>query len=649
MNALEEYYKKLDDGNYDYRDALTINSEFQGVIKQLFEEGKKDVAYIADIDRQVFSIQKSLDKKTEAEKGVLNGLGPQMSGTQTLEDGSQAPLYWPDISKLTPSDFEYIEARYKVCKNLYAKTEYGLTVYLGGKTVYSKHSDFKKQLCKDFFQLSDLYLKKADAGGEKNYYSLYFFKALKIAFGIAEQTKLEPELTDIIKYVFNTHQNWDIKKDGTLRILLDLSGIMSEYYGLFSKFIDFQKVLDKNILGANELENTYVWGAMYTIDRNIAIEQKKNVSPNNSLNYKAKLYEKLALEAESRSNLACVNFSEHALRIYQQLNDSVNSKRLEDLYSKLRGKFRLSDVRQELPAEHVDDLEKRILKTVSESDEKTILQHFIISPWYDKIDNIKTQSIELRKKSVFLSMLPTSILDKFGNTVDVFHTDEEKEKFSFWNYYSFNFQIGTQTMHRFFMEAYKSGKLSYTSTISYLETTWYNEAIKRKYHGQDVDVKPIDILKPSLKKIFDELDLHFADTGYRCDFVTMTDSLVLKIEGLLRYFCEKTGIATFKTRQKGSDKVVMEKLLDDLLVDIAHKPTYNPKQETNFDEEDRIYIKYVMTEKSGLNLRNLVAHSLMDVYEYNFERVVVLFCMVLKLSKYKFIETKGDKDENSSK
>ncbi len=649
MNALEEYIKKIDESSYDCKDVHTINSEFQQVCKQLFEEGKQDIAAIADLDRQVFSVQKSFDKKPDNEKGIINGLSWQMSGTQTLEDGSQVPLYWPDVTKYTQKDFEYFEKRYNECKNLYAKTEYGLMVYFGEKTATSRHNDFKHKLCNELFQLSKEYQAKANKGGEKNHYVLHFFHSLRMAFGMAEKSNLEPELTNLIQFIYKTHQDWDITKDGTLRILLDLSGLLSDYFGLSNKLIDFQKVVDKNLQGAKELEKTYVWGAMYAIDRNIAIEQKRNKSVVDLLNYKAKLYEKLAIDAESKANLACVSFAENALRIYQQIKLSDDIRRLEKYYTELRGKFRLSEIKQELPKEHVDHMNERILKAVADNNERGIINHFITSPWYDTIQNIKDRSIELSKQTVLLSMLPTSIMDKFGNTVDVFYTDEEKEKFNFWNSYTFNFQIGTQTMHRFFVEAYKAKKLNYASVISYLEGTWFNEVIVRNYHGQAVEVKPIDTLKPGLKRMFEELDSFFADNTYQCDFVTLTDSLTLKVEGLLRYFCEKIGVATFKTRQKGSDKLVMEKLLDDLLADIAHEPPLKPEQKTNFDEEDRILIKYVLAEKAGLNLRNAVAHSLMDIFEYSFEHVVILFCIIIKLSKYKFIETKGDDNDNSSK
>lgn len=76
----------------------------------------------------------------------------------------------------------------------------------------------------------------------------------------------------------------------------------------------------------------------------------------------------------------------------------------------------------------------------------------------------------------------------------------------------------------------------------------------------------------------------------------------------------------------------MEKLIDDLFNDLKHS-TENP---TNFDEEDRLFIRYVLTEKTGLNLRNKVAHGLLDFNEYSFENILLLFCIIMKLSKYKF-------------
>jgi hypothetical protein len=411
---------------------------------------------------------------------------------------------------------------------------------------------------------------------------------------------------------------------------------MTLNFKLFQNKIDFQKVLDKNLIGARELEKTYLWGAVYAIDQNINIEGKIKTDKKASLRYKAYLFEKLSSEAENKGNLACVSFAENALRLYQQIKDNDNISRLEKRYNEVRGKFSLMKFKQELPEEYVESMNLRITEAIENSTEEEILIHFITTPWYYPCDYIKERAKELSNQSFLLSMIPVTIMDKFGNTIEAYFTDEEKEKYNFWNSYNFYFQIGTQTMHRFFIEAYKAGKLNYNSTIGYLERTWLNDDIERQYHGQSVNVKPIETLKPGIKRIFEELDRFFSTETYTCDFVTITDSITLKIEGLIRYLCEKIGIATFKPNKKRNEKIMFEKTLDDLLADIQDSPPLKPDRKTNFDENDRMMIKFVMTDKAGFNLRNQVAHGLLDINEYSFQNVTVLFCLILKLSKYKF-------------
>lgn len=650
MNALEQYLQKLDKSNYDCKDADTINKEFQQVIKQLSNESENKLAKTADLDRQVFSVQKSFKHKLDKEKGTSNGLSWKMSGRQTFEDGSEAPLYWPNVSGYSKEDFEYFEKRYVQCKNLFVKTEYGLMVYFGEKTSYSKHHDFKKQLFRELFALSKNYFKKTEMKGKKNHYSLYFFHTLTSAFQIAEKAKFASELSNIIQFMYEVHQKWDVTKDGTLRILLDISGLMSDYFKLVNKEVDFQKIIEKNIKGAKKLEKTHLWGAIYAVNTNLKIEQKRGKPLEKLLQYKAQLYEKLAKDAECKTNMACISFAEDALRIYEQLKDPSSIQRMEKYYTELRGKFQHNEIKQEMSMDFSKELSERITRSVSELDEIGIIHTFIMSPWYNRVETIKNLANDLKKESVLLSIVPTTILDKFGNTVDIFSTDEEKELINFWQTYSFQFQIGSQTMHAFFIEAFKTKKLHYESVIAFLESSWLNEPIQRKYHGEEVIVKPLDTIRPALKKLFGELDSFFANNNHQQDYVTITDSLTLKIEGILRCFCEKLGIATLKTRnrQKGAHKIVMEKILDELLADLEHKPILKPDQETNFNEDDRILIKYVMSEKVGYNLRNKVAHGLMDIFEYSFENLLILFCIILKLSKYKFVKIKGGKDESDS-
>jgi hypothetical protein len=648
MDTLQEFYDKIDSCDFNYKTDLNLNKTLQELYGKLNSEGKEIEANLCELERQIFSINKSFNYIKDDDKGTVNGLSYMFAGTHTFKDGTTQPVYWPDVRKLIKKDYEYCEKRYKDCKNLHAKIEYGLMVYFGQQTDYSKRNDFKKQLYNELLTLAKEYYSKTIGGGEKNHYVLDFNRILEMAFIIAENAKLSDEIDEIVEFVFNTHQNWNVSADGTLRILLDLSCLMSDHFKTFKDKIDFNKIIEKNIEGAKELEKTYLWGAIYAIDKNIIIEQQLNLSQDSSLRHKAEIYEKMvSAEEDKNNNLVSVRFAENALRIYQSLKDQTKIDKLSAKYAELRGKIELTAHKQEMPIEYTKNISENIQKTVTDSDERGILAHFIFTPWYSSIEEIQKSADTISKQSFLSALAATSILDKFGNTIDTFNTEEEIKEHNFWQAFGFNFQLGTQTMHQFFIEAYKAGKLNYQSTIEYLESTWFNEPISRNYHSTRVKIKPIDTLKPGLKRLFDELNLFFADNTHSFDNVTITDSLTLKIESILRNICELINIPTFKTRQKGSDKLVMEKLIDDLLVDLKNS-TENP---TNFDENDRIFIKYVMTEKSGLNLRNIVAHGLMDIEDYSFANVLLVFCIILKLSKYRFtpIVTTEEGNETTKK
>jgi hypothetical protein len=113
--------------------------------------------------------------------------------------------------------------------------------------------------------------------------------------------------------------------------------------------------------------------------------------------------------------------------------------------------------------------------------------------------------------------------------------------------------------------------------------------------------------------------------------VSSTDSLVLKAEYFLREFCYSLGIATFKQNPK-QQNIIMEKTLDDLLNYLDGK----------LSADDHFFIKFILTEKAGYNLRNKVAHGLMDNVEYGLEYPILAIIIILKLSNYQFVPTKNE-------
>ncbi len=168
MNTLQEYYNFIDKGAFDCNSKSELDDALKKIGNASLQNKDHKNLKLCDLENQVLHINKSFKYKLDKEKGTINGLSWMFTGTQRLEDGSAIPIYIPDVTKLSKSNFEYYEQRYRDCKNLYMKTEYGLMAYFGQQTDYSKRNDFKQQLCKDLIALAESYQDKDKLVGETN-------------------------------------------------------------------------------------------------------------------------------------------------------------------------------------------------------------------------------------------------------------------------------------------------------------------------------------------------------------------------------------------------------------------------------------------------------------------------------------------------
>ncbi|UOQ69584.1 DUF4209 domain-containing protein [Hymenobacter volaticus] len=175
------------------------------------------------------------------------------------------------------------------------------------------------------------------------------------------------------------------------------------------------------------------------------------------------------------------------------------------------------------------------------------------------------------------------------------------------------------------LEAYKVDKFSAEGVLQHLATTWIGEPRPVREHGRESSTQPLRLLIPGVRVLFSELDAWRTGRAEEPNFIAATDSLVLKVEYLLRYLCDLLGIPTFRPKRDG---VVHEKLLDELLRDLS--------EDGRLDADDLFYIRFYLQEKVGQNLRNRIAHGLMDETEYGLENAFLVLTMILKLANYEF-------------
>lgn len=622
MNELDILHARIDESDIDHHNTI-INTWFQDINDEISKREDDVLLRKSEIERWTFSFNKNPDE----------GITSMMRGTKKMENGEEIPYEWPNKNDLTKEDYEHLLDRFFNCKNLYAKVEYGLLLFYSRKL---KTNNDVLLLLNNSFDLIQIYHKKSQLNQENIAYALYLTLLIGNCLHIADSRKTDPNIANIfyefIAFTSKVHNSWHTNNYESLRPIIDLTKYAIEYRKEFEKKIALIDYLHMNYKAALELSKKNNLGCIYVCNLS---QELANYLDNTLYDWqilKAQQFEILSNDALKTGNLAAVSYIENALSIYKRININEKVKELEHKYDELRRIFRMTEVKQELPEEFTQRINDIITHEIeTKSGQELIRDVLMFSPMYMPIDQIY-ESIKQQPYELFTDFLPSSIIDKFGNTVESFTSEDEKRQFKFWQTYEHFFQIGSQTLEKFFVTAIHAQKIDFIQLNEYLINTWIGQSYEVVYKGLENKLCPYDVIKPALKLYFEEIENWRINNDYSPNFICSTDSLVTKTEYLIRFFCKLANISTFTEKQKGSHKYKMEKNIDELLSSLKHTDI-NP---SGFSEEHRIFIQFILSQKIGLNLRHRVAHGLMDADEYNFLNPLFIIQIILKLSGYSF-------------
>ncbi len=169
----------------------------------------------------------------------------------------------------------------------------------------------------------------------------------------------------------------------------------------------------------------------------------------------------------------------------------------------------------------------------------------------------------------------------------------------------------------------KSNHLTYQNLLVYLNKTWIGlPYIKTDLDGTEIEHNLITIIAPSIVEYFTQMQAWTNSKYYVPSFILCIDSLSIKIEGLLRNFCERLHIPTAKMKRKGMQECHINELLNHEII----------KQ--HFSEDDLLLLNYIFGNEGGMNLRNNVAHCFYGLKEYHPNIMLLLILTLLRISKY---------------
>jgi hypothetical protein len=211
------------------------------------------------------------------------------------------------------------------------------------------------------------------------------------------------------------------------------------------------------------------------------------------------------------------------------------------------------------------------------------------------------------------------------------------EKVMLMNFYQWELDFQTiPFLYELFTKGIASGKLTAKNLIEHLAfKTWIgNPYFIRDQHNRDRIKSWISLIAPGIIELFAQIQAARSSTTYNPSYVLAIDSLVLKIEGLLRFFLDQLGQKTTVTKTKKIEAMTLNQILE------------SEGFKKYFNENDQLFFDYLFGGEGGLDIRNNVAHCFYDDDNYHVMTGILIICALLRISKYNF---KWDKQEENLK
>ncbi|MDF1676223.1 MAG: hypothetical protein P1U44_10950 [Vicingaceae bacterium] len=562
-------------------------------------------------------------------KSITGGFKPNMSGTNVNDEGEEVEVIWPDFREYDEESFTYFLERFTTTKNLMLKYQYGLMSYINGDM---KHNDLKQKLIKSLIDCANHVLAIKKDAKHKYKYTHVIIENYRSAFEIAVKANFKDQIKDILLFLYDKYEHSDINEESTFSFFYLLFDLFSNYFKEYKNYISLDDLLQKIYSDAQkQIQVKDLSDAEILLKKALIVAQKNNAPIKTQIQKEigATLESKADKEIGNGNYFGCQIYAEAAL-FYKEAGASQQEQEVLKKYEDSRGKIKLEHYRSKLTEEESQDLNNWIENLIEKNNPGLLIHLLTLKSNIQTIAEIKAISDPVPKH--FLSSFASpQLLDKYGNTVERYETDEQRMDYRFWEHFSHNLQLSEQIAFATTIRAIEKRVLNSNMIIGFLKVSWLNEPITRQYQNSKHIIIPNDIIIPPVAYFFHCLEESIKKESKVSpqDFVAPIDSMIIKIETILRFACERLGInRTIMKPSSNKFMVPKAKTLGHLFSNLVAKGV--------FDEKDIALFEYLFIRPEHTNIRNEVCHGLFDLYEYNPRTGLKVLGCIIRLSMLSF-------------
>ncbi len=596
---------------------------FRQVRDVLFEQGKAEESQKAQVEVDVFCFQ-IYEGKTK----------PMFKATD--ENGKE--IEYPSFERFRDNDYAYIRSRFEQTRSALLKARYGHIVWKG-----THDFEAAQQATEGYLQLSKEY-EVLDKASPEKLWGIELLHAIENFFVLSLELNYHIERAK--KRILDIVQTYPAHYSSAFLIHFRLVERMLETPRYF-RDEDFKDVQEKLWEVAFQTQHSSQFIKLCMTAEKVG--KKIGNSFRNWQEEIGKKFEQMMSEEKGKDDFAAWENCQEAIQAYKRAGHREKVSELEKVFAELKKNL-------ELPVHKIDldlsDYLKWCEETAEKISEWDFTQLINVLMW-DKnllpdLAQVREQAMREKEQSLIALTTPT-ILDSNGNLAQHFATEEEKQKFFEISQYGIVLSLKQLLIEAILKKSIEKGNLTLEALSEFLKKeTWIGQSIPKggTWSGK-IEHTWLNLVLPSLKAFFEESQ----KPRETAQFILFIDSIVPKIEGMLRDICALIEIPTFKfERNQHGLQTTREKYMSELLYEGSSNEdnlTYE-KLKQIIDENELCFLKFLFVEKSGMNLRNKVAHGLMLQKEYNASTAFLVLMAFLRLSKYQFSDLPIQYDESTT-
>jgi hypothetical protein len=532
---------------------------------------------------------------------------------------------YPKLDEFQETAFEYLKQRSADSKNTLLIARYNHLLWMAPKGI--KHKKYALIAISNYIQTIKNFYKlfRKDKNRDNLYRIGIIFEQLA---GLCNEVKayLEELKSTAKLLLFNARYLEFYSKLGIVKDMLD-------YPAIFKKedFKNVQTIFEKRLkVRGKKSDDFYLIHYVFPVAIKVAIKTGDDVKKWHNEAGLAHLRIAKQETDPKRFWMALDSYSS-AIYSFQLASNSRNKKVAEKLYTDLKPKVTLPthsifpdeewQKAHERFQEHLKKLTTEILRSPPEA------VYYIISTGYIFPSYEKTLNAVKGTKSDFMDYVTTVYFDKNKNVSRPKKPKQDIDEKKLYNTY--RYQISTKVvpyLHNLIVGGIRTGHLTFENFTKYLaENTWLGKPSDRTdLSGEPDGMNWIALLAPAICEYFVQIQAWSSSKYYHPNFILCIDSLTLKMEGLIRDFCERLNIPVSISKPNAMHEAFIPQLL-------------NAKSfKKYFNDDDQLFFSYLFSSEFGLNLRNDIAHSFYNYDDYQSHKMLLLLAALLRIGKYDY-------------